>query len=107
LTIRATLDGFEGRSAVVAVDGPEIVRLRLTPSAKGEVRFRVLPADSVVSLDGVKVDMGSGGVVVGLSVSVGTHRLSVRAPSGATEERFFEVVAGETKNLRTIVVHSE
>lgn len=92
---------------MVTMKRSEIIRLKLTPTATGEVRFRVLPADAVVSLDGARIDLDSGGVVVGLVVSVGTHRLTVRAAGGGSEERVFEIAAGESKNLRTIVVRDE
>ncbi len=102
--VRAEAEGREARSQTVVLEGARVLRLVLPVRARGSVSFRVLPADAAVTLDGVAVPVGPTGLVRELALDPGPHTLVATLPDGRAVSRRFDVEAGETVNLRTVVV---
>ena len=70
------------------------------------IRFRVVPADAEVLLDGKLVAGGAGSTGVHeLRVAAGSHRIEVRDPtSAAVERRTLSLRAGDDRNLPGFVL---
>jgi serine/threonine protein kinase len=99
---RATLRGHRTRSFVLTDESPDIVHIRLAAVGKGTVRFRFLPANASVVLDGKVLDT-AGGNVVARKLAEGEHSLEIRSAGGGSGTiRKFTIRASETTTLGTI-----
>ncbi len=99
---RATLRGHRSRPFVLTAESPDIVHIRLAAVGKGTVRFRFLPANASVMLNG-KILETAGRNVVARELAEGEHALEIRpAGGGAGTIRKFTIRASETTTLGTI-----
>ncbi|MCC6622543.1 MAG: protein kinase [Deltaproteobacteria bacterium] len=100
LRLRATAPDHQPLARTVTVEGEATVTLALEPIPRGMVKFRYLPANAQVLVDGRAVGK-PGSNVLSLELAVGAHEVVIVAGEQRTSRRF-EVKADETTNLGTL-----
>jgi len=100
LRLRATAPDHQPLARTVTIDEEMTITLTLDAVPRGMVKFRYLPANAQVLVDGRKVG-GAGSNVLSLELSVGPHELVIVAGDLRASRRF-EIKPDETTNLGTI-----